>query len=211
MQTAPYTRSTRSTRSTPASRERTAWTLTCERSHASELSRELSHGPYSRASLTGLTHGPYSRASLGELTRSPNKQATRREGRMAGQPLGSVVHALEQHAPSFEPNSDSTNTTIRARILCREGLQLRGMRRKRTTHGAASHRARNGPGMRPERPHRWNPTRTVLPLDRSREIESPGIESIGLTTRSLTGNRRAQRNERVGRGLEDIATAQKGQ
>jgi hypothetical protein len=138
---------------------------------------------------------------------------------MAGQALGSVVHALEKHAPSFTPNSYSTNTTNRPRVFCRTRLNLhlhvqaitRGVRHKRTTDGAASHRARSGPEMRPERPHRSIPTRTVLPLDGSREIESPGIESMGLTTRSLTGNRHAQRNERGGRGLEDIATAQKGQ
>ncbi|MFM1867371.1 MAG: hypothetical protein RL591_779 [Planctomycetota bacterium] len=47
--------------------------------------------------------------------------------------------------------------------------------------------------MRPLRPHCRYPARTVLPLDGSRGVESPGIESIGthrsVASRSETGHR----------------------
>ena len=133
------------------------------------------------------------------------------------------VERLPCEAHALVHASGQTVTRSLGRQL---GIQLVRKRRSRTTlsprrrkareTSKASRHARARPEMRPFRPHRRNPARTVLPLDGSRGVESPGIESIGtrrsVASRSLPASKLPSRcNKRYGRGLEDIAPASKGQ
>jgi hypothetical protein len=110
------------------------------------------------------------------------------------------VERLPCEAHALVHASGQTVTRSLGRQL---GIQLVRKRRSRTTlsprrrkareASKASRHARARPEMRPFRPHRRNPARTVLPLDGSRGVESPGIESIGtrrsVASRSETGHR----------------------
>ena len=55
-------------------------------------------------------------------------------------------------------------------------------------------------GMRPSRPHRTLPARTVLPLDGSRRVDSPEIGVMATDARSLTGQTPRGRNNATAGG-----------
>lgn len=86
--------------------------------------------------------------------------------------------------------TDTSGDVERDRRTARAGCRMRhrGPKSARNIHlREAARRARAASKMRPLRPHRSSPARTVLPLDGSRGVESPGIESMGHAVRSHTG------------------------
>lgn len=86
--------------------------------------------------------------------------------------------------------TDTSGDVERDRRTARAGHRMRprGPKSARNIHlREAARRARAESKMRPLRPHRSSPARTVLPLDGSRGVESPGIESMGHAVRSHTG------------------------
>jgi len=85
---------------------------------------------------------------------------------------------------------DTSGDVERDRRTARAGLWMHrnGSKSAQCIHlRRAARRARAGSKMRPLRPHRSSPARTVLPLDGSRGVESPGDESMGHAVRSHTG------------------------
>lgn len=86
--------------------------------------------------------------------------------------------------------TDTSGDVERDRRTAHAGCRMRhrGPKSARNIHlREAARRARAASKMRPLRPHRSSPARTVLPLDGSRGVESPGIESMGHAVRSHTG------------------------